>query len=71
MNKGFSNIENTNLTVKIVKCSRNTYWYRNSIGKIFDIISEDDEDYYLPSQLILKDDCIVINKRLEKLNRIL
>lgn len=53
--------------IKIVKCSFDTYWYKNSIGKEFYIEDHSHRDYYVKIdgylRGILKIDAVFLDKK--------
>jgi len=63
------------MKVKILKSTRNSYWYNNDIGKIFEISYITDDFWFKvkPSgNWIRKSDCVDVKEyREEKLKRIL
>ena len=56
------------MQIKIVGCSRKTYWYAKRIGEVFDVVDEDTTDYYIEpeeylfSRRVLKSDAEVVNE---------
>ena len=59
------------MQIKIVGCSRKTYWYAKHIGEVFDVVDEDTTDYYVNyakpdeysiSCMVLKSDAEVVNE---------
>lgn len=59
------------MQIKIVGCSRKTYWYANRIGEVFDVVDEDTTDYYVNyakpdeyslSGRVLKSDAEIVNE---------
>ncbi len=68
------------IQVKIIKCSKPSYWYHNMIGEVITVmnLSDDDEEYWTISTnedeiefiYINKDDAIPFDRR-KKINKIL
>lgn len=65
------------MNIKVVKCSKDTYWYHNSIGTIFEVVAvrpnDSDEHYRVirdrnteSSGFVQKEDAVVL--LLEKFN---
>jgi hypothetical protein len=52
------------MKVLVMKCERSDFWYKNSVGKTFQIIKQDTSRYYVKQNKvtvpILKVDCEVI-----------
>jgi hypothetical protein len=60
--------------VKIVKCTQKSYWYKNCIGQVFDVLDDDHDQWYIPMNnelfFIRKEDTVLFNRR-QKINKII
>ena len=59
------------MQIKIVKASKNTYWYADKIGEVFDVSGSDNTDWSVDVEgadwLVSKEDAEIVNENNDKL----
>lgn len=49
------------MLIKIIKCSRNGWWYKDRIGRVYSVMDKNDGYLYVDQAMLMKEDCEILD----------